>query len=180
MVSEENAASSEADRRQDIGLLAGRHGMAIGMTGGGHQTGMLTQEALQCYVTGLFVACLVCSHAASERDLAGRLAYEVKDPPAGSTRWGLGRLIAFARDAQWYPQSTLVALGKLNEHRKDLYHYRDPPGMGALFNRTYRERPWRGKYYIVDDMYQQLRNEAFEALDVTFSIRSGVPAAPLQ
>lgn len=155
----------------DVMTLFARHGIAVALVGGGHESGMLMAEAAGCYVHGLFAAALICAHASCERELAGHLA-ATEVVPAGAERWGLGRLLQYAKEHDWYSAQTLEGLARLNARRRDLYHLRSGPGMGELFRRTYDQLPWRGKEHIAEDIERVLRAESFEGLDVALAVRS--------
>ena len=165
------SAPISSELREDVAALVARYGIAVGIVGGGHQSGMLMSEAFACYVRGLFVATLLCAHATCERELAGRVA-SLARPPAGADRWGLGRLLGYATEQRWYAAETLKELDRLNERRRDLYHLQGQPGMGELFRRTYDKLSWRGKHHIAEDMYSVLRVEALESLNVALAVRS--------
>lgn len=52
---------------------------------------MLCEQAEAAFVYGLFLASLLCSHAACERVLGACLEEDGDSLDKGWTRWGLGR-----------------------------------------------------------------------------------------
>ncbi len=80
-----------------------------GLSGGGYENGFLTLEATRCYRLGADLACILCSHACCERELAGILKWQEPATP-NSERWGLGRLIRVGRERGWFDANVAVRL----------------------------------------------------------------------
>ena len=176
---DQDALSAEnrrgADRQQWASevaqVIASFPRITFGLAAGGFESGQFLVEAVACYGSGLFLAALTCAHATCERELAGRVAYRPHEAPPGWERWGLGRLIQHAREQAWHPEETLALLSSVNEKRRVVYHFRDFGPDEGLFMRTYAARPWRGKPGIREDMTDQLRVDALEAIRAALAVR---------
>ena len=85
----------ESIRRAEVNRIVEAYGDPIlyGSSAGGYENGFLIIEATRCYRLGADLACILCSHACCERELAGTLKWQ-HPPIPNAERWGLGRLSA--------------------------------------------------------------------------------------
>lgn len=104
---------------------------------GGPETAFLLDEAANALVEGLWLASLLCSHAACERHLAGLLSMIEDSLPSDWRRWGLGRLLVEAKQRAAVPHDLVDALDILNEVRKVSAHFKPPLHEGSLLNRAH-------------------------------------------
>jgi hypothetical protein len=144
----------------------------FGASGGGEESAFLFFDAIASYIDGCFASALVAAHASCERQLAGRVAHVSYRSalPRGWERWGLGRLLEYAKAQDWYSADVQALLEEVNAKRRNFYHY-DRMRVDTLFFRTYEQMPWRGKWHIYGDMWKVLRSDALQALRAAFVIR---------
>jgi hypothetical protein len=86
-------------------------------------------------------------------------------------RWGLGRLIQHAQEQGWHRPETIRLLEAVNEKRRSFYHFREFSAEEGLFMRTYASRRWQGKEFINQDMADELRADALEAIRAALAVR---------
>jgi hypothetical protein len=103
---------------------------------GGPETVFLLDEAASALVEGLWLASLLCSHAACERHLAGLLSLDESALPRSWRAWGLGRLLVEARERDVLPAELVEPLEALNEVRKVSAHFKPPLHEGSLLRRA--------------------------------------------
>ena len=96
----------------------------------------MLDEAAEALVGGLWLASLLCSHAACERHLAGILAFDEDSLPNSWRSWGLGRLLEAARERDIVPADLWEPLETLNEARKVSAHFKPPLHAGSLMRRA--------------------------------------------
>lgn len=136
---------------------------------GGSEAWWLYQEAERAYISGLFMASLLCSHAASERALAGCLADFADQLPPTWQRWGLTPLAAEAGRRQIVAPDLEAQLKDLAERRKVSAHYKPPLHPNSVLSRSRPpERPESNRHSLpltVDDVDQEFRDEALRAAD---------------
>jgi hypothetical protein len=103
---------------------------------GGGETQWMLDEAAEALVGGLWLASLLCSHAACERHLAGILTFDEDSLPSSWRSWGLGRLLEAARGRDIVPADLWEPLETLNEVRKVSAHFKPPLHDGSLMRRA--------------------------------------------
>jgi len=104
---------------------------------GGTETMWLLDEAAHGLVEGLWLASLLCSHAACERHLAGILAIDEDSLPRSWRNLGLGRLLEEADKRGVVPPDLIERLSTLNETRKVSAHFKPPLHEGSLMRRAW-------------------------------------------
>lgn len=127
-----------ADRWREVSEINARcsHDWGVLMHGG-PETVFLLDEAANALIEGLWLASLLCSHAACERHLAGLLSMDEDSLPPDWRRWGLGRLLVEATDRDALPSQLVSPLETLNEVRKVSAHFKPPLHEGSLLNRAH-------------------------------------------
>ena len=170
--------STDADeasvRRDEVNQVVESYGGPIlyGWSAGGYENGFLIIEATRCYHLGADLACILCAHACCERELAGTLKGQ-HPPIPNSERWGLGRLIRIGRERDWFDGNLASRLEQLNENRRTLYHLQDLEAPAGLWRRAISraDNPVT-KYDVADAIPGTLRQDALQALDCAFAVRT--------
>jgi hypothetical protein len=93
---------------------------------GGEEAIWLYDESQRAYVCGLYLAALLCSHAACERVLSGCLLHYEDKLKKGWRFWGLGPLASHALQFGLIDIELKNKLDRLNEIRKVSAHYKPP------------------------------------------------------
>lgn len=93
---------------------------------GGDEAIWLYEESCRSYVNGMFLAALLCAHAACERVLAGCLLFYEDQLEKNWIMWGLGRLIVAAFERGLIDQRMKDNLDQVTEVRKVSAHYKHP------------------------------------------------------
>ncbi|WP_445167031.1 hypothetical protein ACTXG7_24915 [Mycolicibacterium sp. Dal123E01] len=143
-----------------------------GQTAGGYENGFLIFEATRCYRLGADIACILCSHACCERELAGILKWQQPATP-NSERWGLGRLIRIGKERDWFNADLASQLVQVNENRRTLYHLQDFEAPSGLWRRAISraDNPVT-KDDVAEAIPGTLRQDALEALACAFAVRT--------
>jgi hypothetical protein len=133
---------------------------------GGGEAVWLYQEAISCFIHGMPLASLLCSHAAVERVLADHLVM-VSGGPHGDLRkkidrWGLGALIAEAVRRGLISDDTRSQLEIMNERRRVTAHFKHPLDPSSLHNRVFAASG--GEAVPEDSFYQLAMRDADQAL----------------
>jgi len=128
---------------------------------GGPETVWLLEEAARALIEGVWLASLLCSHAACERHLAGMLAMVEDALPAGWRFWGLGRLLEAAQQRDMLPAHLVEPLGTLNAVRKSSAHFKPPLHEGALLNRAHNS----GQPDLLQSALALAEEDAFSAYE---------------
>ncbi|MGC4111770.1 MAG: hypothetical protein QM747_15400 [Nocardioides sp.] len=133
---------------------------------GGTETLWLLGEAAHGLVEGLWLASLLCSHAACERHLAGILEFSEDSLPESWRSWGLGRLLEEAQKREIVPSDLWEPLRALNETRKVSAHFKPPLHDGSLMRRAQAiERP-----DILQSAHELAEADAFSAYETARSL----------
>ncbi len=103
---------------------------------GGTEAVWLLDEAAGSLAEGLWLASLLCSHAACERHLAGILSFDEESLPRSWRQWGLGRLLEEPRSCDIVPPDLRAALTAMNEARRVSAHFKPPLHDGSLLRRA--------------------------------------------
>lgn len=167
-------AADEPARSAEVNRVVELHGGPIlyGQSAGGYENGLLILEAARCYRLGADLACILCSHACCERELAGILRWQQPATP-NAERWGLGRLIRIGRERHWFNDELASRLEQVNENRRTLYHLQDFEAPTGLWRRAMEraENPVT-KDDVADAIPGTLRQDALDALDCSFAVRT--------
>jgi len=109
---------------------------------GGEEAHLLWDATVDAFVSGNWVATLLCAQATCERVLAGLMSLQDL-PGVGATlpknweeRWGLGRIIGFIREKALVPDPLLDEVQVLCERRKPFGHWRRPLDDGTVGRRV--------------------------------------------
>lgn len=132
---------------------------------GGPETSWLLAEASHALVHGLWLASLLCSHAACERHLAGILSVDEESLPPSWRRWGLGALLKEARERDLVPGDLLKPLDSLNETRKASAHFKPPMDDASLMMRA----SVLGLDGLIESVERLAERDAFEAYETARS-----------
>ncbi|WP_127553359.1 hypothetical protein [Actinoplanes sp. OR16] len=103
---------------------------------GGDEAWWLYEEAERTYLHGLFVASLLCAHAACERALAGSLLDFASQLDPRWQRWGLTPLAEAAARFQIIAPDLEAKLKDLAERRKVTAHYKPPLHPNSVLSRA--------------------------------------------
>lgn len=98
---------------------------------GGHEVEHIWQATVDSFVSGNWVATILCAQATCERTLAGIVSLQelpgrTGNPPSGWEGWGFGALLKYFRKQGWVPDDLLDELDHLCEARKPWGHWRRP------------------------------------------------------
>jgi hypothetical protein len=107
---------------------------------GGDEAWWLYEEAERAYISGLFLASLLCSHAACERALAGCLLDFQNQLDANWRRWGLTPLATAAKNLQIITADLEARLKDLAERRKVSAHFKPPLQSNSVTMRAWTPR----------------------------------------
>jgi hypothetical protein len=132
---------------------------------GGPETSWLLDEASHALVHGLWLASLLCCHAACERHLAGILSVDEESMPASWRRWGLGALLKEAHERGLVPEDLLESLDSLNETRKASAHFKPPMDDASLMMRA----SVLGLDGLIESVEWLAERDAFEAYETARS-----------
>jgi hypothetical protein len=164
----------EPIRRAEVNRVVESLGGPVlyGGTAGGYENGFLIIEATRCYHLGADLACILCSHACCERELASILKWQQPATP-NAERWGLGRLIRIGRERGWFDPDLASQLEQVNENRRTLYHLQDFEAPTGLWRRAIsRANNPATKHDVADAVPDTLRQDALEALACAFAVRT--------
>lgn len=104
---------------------------------GGEEATLLWEATVDSFVSGVWVATILCAQATCERVIAALVSlrelpgYGIQDP-RGWESWGLGRLIKHVRQQGWVSSDLLDDVEVLCEARKPYGHWRRPLDPGTL------------------------------------------------
>lgn len=144
---------------------------------GGMEATWILYKAKDTYIYGFFIASRFASHSACERRLAGTLTFVSGDePPIGSDRWGLRRLVQWAKQ-RGSSDDLATPLLDLAENRKQLAHYKnlfgdEPSWVARVLRGPTAEGEW------MDQVPIALQAESLTALKTALSLHfewSGIP-----
>lgn len=127
-----------AERWQQVTEIDARcsHNWGV-MMHGGPETAFLLDEAASALIEELWLASLLCSHAACERHLAGLISMDEDSLPSDWRRWGLGRLLTEVKQRGLVPTDLVASLETLNDVRKVSAHFKPPTHEGSLLSRAH-------------------------------------------
>jgi hypothetical protein len=130
---------------------------------GGAESVWLYDEAVHAFVDGFPLASLLCSHAACERVLAGRILMHHNELPGNWTRWGLGNLVEAASEIGIIDAPLRAELLQVNEVRKVSAHFKPPLAENSLQSRVHSRVKASSTFLDSDEAWWQALDEtAFE------------------
>ncbi len=168
-----SASTDEQARLAEVNRIVESYGPILyGSSAGGFENGFLIFEATRRYRLGADLACILCSHACCERELAVILQWQQPATP-NAERWGLGRLIRTGRERDWFDADLASKLEQVNENRRRLYHLQDFNAPTSLWRRAIRtaDNPVT-KDDVAAAIPGTLRQDALDALDCAFAVRT--------
>jgi hypothetical protein len=122
--------------RSTQALFYREHGWLIP---GGAEAVWLYEEAERAFIDGLYLATLLCAHAACERALAGCLLSYEGELDKNWTRWGLGPLTRAAFERGLIDDQMSRDLHQVTELRKVSAHYKSPMVHNSVSRRAFEE-----------------------------------------
>jgi hypothetical protein len=139
---------------------------------GGSEAIWLYDEAERAFIDGLFLAALLCAHAACERVLAGCLLGYDERLDKNRRRWGLGPLTAAAFKYGLIDEDLRNGLEQVTELRKISAHFKPPMEPKSVVVRTYRGLE-AGSELSEDALESTLRSDARTALEIATWLMRG-------
>jgi hypothetical protein len=133
----------------------------------------LYREACNSYINGMYLAALLCAHAACERVLAGcLLAYE-ESLPKGWRMWGLGKMIPVASERSLIDPPLKGRLEAISEPRKVSAHFKPPMTTNSVVNRVSQLYDDHAYHPLEDRLDNLLKTDALIALGTATELLHG-------
>jgi hypothetical protein len=169
-----NTRSARAQRWADLRAVQAPYDRAWGwLVPGGTEVVWLYDEAGLAYVDGLFLATLLCAHAACERVLAGCLQMYPEQPDKNWLRWGLGPLAKTAFERDLIDSALRDDLAQVTEVRKVSAHFKPPLTPNTVMLRA-SERAETSTAQSDDELLDEvLQDDAMFALKVATKLIRG-------
>jgi hypothetical protein len=140
---------------------------------GGSEAVWLYDEAERAFVSGLFLASLLCAHAACERALAGCLQVYEDRLDRRWRRWGLGPLTRTALELGLIDPPLGARLDQVTELRKVSAHYKPPLMPNSVHMRALTQLPDDFGLSDEDALDEILYEDALLALEVATELLRG-------
>lgn len=167
-----NTRAARSDRWVELRHIEAPYDHVAWMVSGGMEVIWLHHEAGWAYVEGLYLACLLCAHAACERVLAGWL-YAIRERlDKDWMRWGLGPLTKAAFAHGMIDAEMRDALVRVTESRKVSAHFKDWNEPNTVQARALARGPVDDAAYEAT-MDAVLREDACQALTIATQLVRG-------
>ncbi|MFG2021981.1 hypothetical protein [Actinomadura geliboluensis] len=140
---------------------------------GGAEVSWLYDEAERAFIDGLFLATLLCAHAACERALAGCLLRYEEELDRNWLRWGLGPLTKAAFERGLIDEQMKQDLQQVTELRKVSAHYKFPLEPNSVSRRAYEEFAETSTSSDEDALDAVLRRDALTSFRVATELLRG-------
>jgi len=140
---------------------------------GGMEASWLYEESCFSYVSGAYLAALLCAHASCERVLAGCLISYEERLPKGWSMWGLGKLAPKAHELGLIDEPMRVQLHHLGDLRKVSAHFKPPLEPNSVASRALRQVVNDRDIENEDEFDALLRTDALMAIKITTELLHG-------